>query len=332
MLEIARLPESQRVELFRITSVSAGLPLAVVEKDFWVCYTLDHLFLRSEFKDLVVFKGGTSLSKAFGLISRFSEDIDLILDWRAIGYGINEPWEDRSNTRQDRFKLEAAERTEEYLDKVLIPKLKSSLSNELGFEVQLRIAPEEETVIFEYPRVYSLGATLDVIRLEIGSLAAWTPTVKASIRSYAAEQNPKAFTVPATTVVTVTAERSFWEKITILHQEANRPKDKKMLPRYSRHYYDVYRMGNSPVKDSALHDIALLQKVVDFKMKFYRSLWACFEDARPGALKLLLPDYRIAELAADYQTMQEMLIGERPSFDEIMEFLGQLEDEINSLG
>ena len=206
------------------------------------------------------------MSKAFGLISRFSEDIDLILDWRALGYGLNEPWDHRSNTKQDKFKLEAAERTEEYLREVLVPTLKPSLSSELGFEAQIRVAPEEETAIFEYPRAYSLSAALDVIRLEIGPLAAWTPTVEASIRSYAAEQNPKAFTMPTTTVVTVTPERSFWEKITILHQEANRPEGKRMLPRYSRHYYDVYQMGNSPVKENALHDIALLQKVVDFKI------------------------------------------------------------------
>jgi hypothetical protein len=332
MLKIARLPENQRIELFRVTSVSAGIPLAVVEKDFWVCYTLDHLFQRSAFKEHVVLKGGTSLSKAFSLISRFSEDIDLILDWRALGYDLDEPWENRSNTKQDKFKLEAAERTEKYLNTEFAPALKSSLSNELDFDAQIRIASEEETVIFEYPRIYSLNATLDVIRLEIGSLAAWTPTVTANICSYAAEQNPGAFSAPTTTVVTVTPERSFWEKITILHQEANRPESKKMLRRYSRHYYDVYQMGNSPVRDNALRNTALLQKVVDFKTKFYRSPWAHFEDARPGTLKLTLPDYRVPELARDYQAMQEMLIGERPTLDEILEFLGKLQEEINSLG
>jgi hypothetical protein len=171
---------------------------------------------------------------------------------------------------------------------------------------------------------------LDVIRLEVGPLAAWTPTVKAAITPYVCEQRPQAFSQPTTTVTTVTPERSFWEKVTILHQEANRPKDKRMLPRYSRHYYDVYRLGNSPVKSRALSDTALLEKVTAFKMKFYRSPWARFEKARPGTLMLAPPEYRIPELVADYQAMQDMLIGDRPSLGEIITCLQQLQDEVNS--
>lgn len=78
-----------------------GLNDAIVEKDFWVCFTLDYLFHRCPWKDSITFKGGISLSKAFNLINRFSEDIDLILDWRVLGYEKHEPWEKRSNTKQD---------------------------------------------------------------------------------------------------------------------------------------------------------------------------------------------------------------------------------------
>ena len=101
MRNVARLPESDRRELFRNTADKMGLNDAIVEKDFWVCFTLDYLFHRCPWKDAITFKGGTSLSKAFNLISRFSEDIDLILDWRVLGYGKDEPWEKRSNTKQD---------------------------------------------------------------------------------------------------------------------------------------------------------------------------------------------------------------------------------------
>jgi hypothetical protein len=130
----------------------------------------------------------------------------------------------------------------------------------------------------------------------------------------------------------VTPERSFWEKVTILHQEANRPESKQqMLSRYSRHYYDVYRLSNSSIKAHAFADTALLQKVVDFKMKFYRSPWARLEDCMPGSLRLVPPDSRVPELAADYEAMQEMLIGERPSLNEMLEHPKKLQDEINSL-
>ena len=93
MIEIARLPADDRRELFHNTAAKTGLHDAIVEKDFWVCLTLDYLFHRSPWKKSVTFKGGTSLSKGYHLISRFSEDIDLILDWRVLGYEINEPWE-----------------------------------------------------------------------------------------------------------------------------------------------------------------------------------------------------------------------------------------------
>lgn len=115
MRNIARLSDNDRRELFRNTADKMGLNDAIVEKDFWVCFTLDYLFHRSPWKESITFKGGTSLSKAFHLISRFSEDIDLILDWRVLGYGKDEPWEKRSNTKQDAFNKEANARAEVFL-------------------------------------------------------------------------------------------------------------------------------------------------------------------------------------------------------------------------
>ena len=101
MRNIAKIKENDRKALFHNTAAKMGMTDAIIEKDFWVCYMLDYLFHRCAWKDNIAFKGGTSLSKAYGLIERFSEDIDLILDWRVLGYGINEPWEKRSNTKQD---------------------------------------------------------------------------------------------------------------------------------------------------------------------------------------------------------------------------------------
>ena len=107
--------------IFRNTADKMGLNDAIVEKDFWVCFTLDYLFHRCPWKDSITFKGGTSLSKAFNLISRFSEDIDLILDWHVLGYGKLEPWENRSNTKQDAFNKEANNRAEIFLAEQFCP-------------------------------------------------------------------------------------------------------------------------------------------------------------------------------------------------------------------
>ena len=128
MRNVARLPDSDRGELFRNTADKMGLNDAIVEKDFWVCFTLDHLFHRCPWKDAITFKGGTSLSKAFNLISRFSEDIDLILDWRVLGYGKDEPWEKRSNTKQDAFNKEANARAEVFLAEQFRPTVQAEFS------------------------------------------------------------------------------------------------------------------------------------------------------------------------------------------------------------
>lgn len=309
-----------------------GLHDAIVEKDFWVCYALDYLFHRSGWKDAITFKGGTSLSKAFHLISRFSEDIDLILDWRVLGYGKDEPWQARSNTKQDLFNKEANARAQVFLAQTFCPAVKAGLSQELGREANVYIdEKDQQTVIFAYPHLFTNAAALQVIRLEIGALAAWTPARAAQIEPYAARYYPAVFEQKSTNILTVAPERTFWEKATILHHEANRPQHLEMPRRYSRHYYDLYRMAMTPIKQAAFAHDDLLQKVVAFKMKFYPRRWANYEEAVSGTLKLLPPENRFPALLADYKAMQDMLYGDIPHFDTVMSAIGELEKEINAL-
>lgn len=274
----------------------------------------------------------TSLSKAFHLISRFSEDIDLILDWRVLGYGKDEPWEKRSNTKQDAFNKEANVRAEVFLSETFCPAVKAGLSQEIGCEANVYIdEKDKQTVIFAYPHLFTNTATLQVIRLEIGALAAWTPAKTALIEPYAAKYYPKIFEQKETAILTVAPERTFWEKATILHHEANRPEHLEMPQRYSRHYYDLYRMAATPVKEAAFSRLDLLKKVVDFKMKFYPRSWAKYPEAVPGTLKLLPPEYRFAALEADYNSMQDMLYGDVPTFETVIAAVQELEKEINTL-
>ena len=332
MIEIARLPADDRRELFHNTTAKTGLHDAIVEKDFWVSLTLDYLFHRSPWKKAVTFKGGTSLSKGYHLISRFSEDIDLILDWRVLGYDVNEPWEKRSNTKQDAFNKEANRKAEVFLAETFCPQVREGLSVELGLPANLYIDEEDkQTVIFAYPNLFTDASTLQVIRLEIGALAAWTPAELVDIVPYAAEQYPQLFKQKEVPVLTVAPERTFWEKATILHHEANRPEHLSMPQRYSRHYYDLYCMAKSPVKEKAFERLDLLQKVVDFKMKFYPRAWARYPEAVPATLKLLPPSYRLGALQEDYSAMRNMLYGEIPSFETMMDAVGELEKEIHAL-
>ena len=331
MINIAKIKEKDRKALFQNTSAKMGMTDAIIEKDFWVCFMLNYLFHISPFKDKIAFKGGTSLSKSYGLIERFSEDIDLILDWRVLGYEKDEPWIERSNTKQDIFNKEANKRTEDYLKDEFIPRISDDLHHLLEKEINCYIdETDPQTVIIEYSKNFNDVSILPIIRLEIGALAAWTPAELKPIKPYAAEQYPHLFKQPTTDILTVLPERTFWEKVTILHREANRPENKTFPARYSRHYYDLYCMANSFVKEKAFADVALLDKVVRFKEKFYRCPWAKYEDAKIGTMKLMPPERNLQVLKDDYEHMQNMIYGKKIPFDTILDGIESLEKEMNN--
>ena len=332
MYNIIKASDEEKQILFQNTAEKMKMHPAIIEKDFWVVTLLDYLFHICPWKHAFTFKGGTSLSKGYQLIKRFSEDIDLILDWRVLGYGENEPWEERSKSKQEQFNKEANQKAEIFLREQLLPVLQKELSEYFSIEANVYIDEDDaQTINFQYPQLYTNQSILQVVRLEIGALAAWTPAASVSIQSYVAECYGDIFQKKTTEILTVKPERTFWEKATILHHEANRPENSLMPSRYSRHYYDLYCMLNSGVKETALKNIDLLYKVVEFKQKFYPRNWAHYEDAKPGTLKLCVPEYRITELEKDYQQMKEMLYGNIPEFGTILNDIRILEKAINQI-
>ena len=332
MRNIAGLPREEREALFLNTANKIKMPPAIVEKDFWVCYMLDYLFHCFRWREHLVFKGGTSLSKAYHIIQRFSEDIDLILDWRLLGYGMDEPWEERSNTQQDKFSEDSLLRTMKFLSGDFMPALRTGIAGEVpdNFDVFLE-SDEDPTVDFAYPQLFTDSSILQVIRLEIGAMASWSPSKEAKITSFVAEQYPQIFEYPSTMVRTAIAERTFWEKATILHREANRHSG-SLPARYSRHYYDLYCMAGHQVRDNALRNIPLLQDVVRFKKKFYRCPWAKYEEAITGTMKLIPQKQYFAALEEDYAKMRQMIYGPVPDFHVVIAELTKLERDINGRG
>lgn len=222
-------------------------------------------------------------------------------------------------------------KTKFYINQILFPVIKRDVSQLIGVKADFYIDIGGQTICFNYPKIFDNKAILQVIRLEIGALAAWTPSKEKMIEPYIAEFYPNVFELPKTTVLTVSAERTFWEKVTILHQEANRPEKKIMPVRYSRHYYDIYCIANSEIKDIAYHNIALLEQVVNFKIRFYPRTWSKDEEIKIGTIRLCPPDYRIKELKKDYFNMSEMIYGEKPDFESLIECIRVVEKEINSL-
>jgi len=135
--------------------------------------------------------------------------------------------------------------------------------------------------------------------------------------------------VPNGEVKVLSAERTFWEKATILHAEFHRPPEKATPDRFSRHYCDFHEMIRKGVATSAAEKLDLLARVAQHKSLFFRSSWARYDEAARGTLRLAPPEHRLKALREDYARMQQMFFGEAPGFDQIVELLKQWESEFN---
>lgn len=331
MNNLIKLKASELSALFSQTAVRMGVTRQIVEKDFWVCWLLKKLF-ESELSDDVIFKGGTSLSKVYGVIERFSEDIDLILNWE--GNSAGDPMAERSKRGQETFNTALLEWGNATIRDRIFPVV-AEICGEVC-QPSLEVAKTGDYIIaVTYPHVERQDEYLrPEIRLEIGALAAWEPYRTAEIRPYAAECYPGLFTDSAACVKVTTAERTFWEKATILHVEAGRPESNSFRQRYARHYYDMVMLARrAELKASALADLPLLERVVEFKRRFYGgSKWMGYDKAKPGSFRLLPPAHFLKALEDDYHAMKDMIYGEYPDLSTILAELATLEGEINSLG
>ncbi|MFQ7233998.1 MAG: nucleotidyl transferase AbiEii/AbiGii toxin family protein [Enterococcus hulanensis] len=326
------LKQSDRLAAIQLVSAELKISPVIIEKDLWVTYILNELFHFGKYKDSFVFKGGTSLSKAYGIIQRFSEDIDLVLDWRKLGYADNTPWEDRSNRQQGLFNNEANEKAAKWINDTLKPDLEKIVSEDISdFEFSIK-ENDPQTLMFRYPSIIASDLTgiEKSILLEIGPLAATIPKKDLNIISYVEEQYPQFFEDESNIIPVVTAERTFWEKATILHAEAHRI-NSNVPARYSRHYYDLYQLSKTPIKDLAIKNVDLLTQVVKFKKKFYPSNRAEYDLATPATILLNPPKGQLDRLYKDYEAMQDMIFGERVSFDDILKGIEALEKEIHRI-
>lgn len=335
---IAKLSQKERTELFDETaSRRENMSSLIIEKDFWVCWTLDKIFSK-EFSTNFIFKGGTTLSKVFNVINRFSEDIDLSILRDDLGFGGEKDVSADLSGKQIKKRLDEIQlKCIEYVNDSFLPILKKIFATVLGDDGKWDLGIDEndpQTVLFAYPRNMA-QATQDyvkpVVRLELGARSDHWPASEYKIKSYAAEEFPKYFTNPSCKIKTLEVERTFWEKATILHAQFHRPKDSAIPDRFCRHYYDLALLIKAGIDDKALNDISLLDAVCEHKKLFYKSAWANYKTAIPGTLKLVPPEYRFSALKHDYRLMQQMIFSDAPSFEEIMEYLQQCENKLNSL-
>lgn len=335
----ANLPPAERAEAFTETAARMGLAAAViVEKDFWVAWSLNQLFALKN-TPRMIFKGGTSLSKAYGVIDRFSEDIDISLDRKALGFtGERDPGaEDLSNTQRRKLLEELKEAASNYVAGELREALQAKIAAALG-ESGWSLAIDDadpQTLLFAYPRALNesayagLAYVPPLLRIEMGARADHWPAAEREIRSYVADEFPDLFSEAKIAVTTLGVERTFWEKATILHAAYHAAADKALAARVSRHYFDVALLAESEFGASAIADKALLDAVALHKSRFYPSAAARYDEARRGTLRLVPHADLEKLLRADYEKMAEMIFREPPSFDEILATLRKIEASIN---
>ncbi|MFO1058534.1 MAG: nucleotidyl transferase AbiEii/AbiGii toxin family protein [Dongiaceae bacterium] len=344
MDKVARLPVEDRAALFGETGAGRGVADTIIEKDFWVCWTLKRLFgLPKGTVASLVFKGGTSLSKAFSAIRRFSEDIDLSFDRAELGYtGDRDPGKEGISKKQAaRLIDDLVGDVERHIAEKLLPALRAAIVEQLGEpengQWSLEIdADDAQTINFHYPTALpaaeyeGMAYITPRVKLELGARGDPWPTEEKVIRPYAADDYPDFFEDPETKVTVLSARRTFWEKATALHAEAHRPAESPAPQYFSRHYYDLAMLLDIEEGQAAAANFELLAQVVKHKATFFRSSWASYDTARPGTLRLMPSEARIKDLRADYRAMAPMMFDVAPPpFDDILAKIAALQETIN---
>jgi hypothetical protein len=331
--------EQDRRLAFNNAAVGMRLTPVIVEKDFWVSWLLGLLFSQPEWAGQLVFKGGTSLSKVFGVIDRFSEDIDLSLQPAFVGVDVA-----AFDALQSRIKRDAAMNEMQALcaEKVLqlvMPTLEAVISQALGAAPHgawLRFVLDAEAkspvVFFAYPTTQTTGFEYvrPEVKLEFGTLTDQQPTGVHAVRPLMAQSYEVLFADWQCEVQALALERTFWEKATILHAEFHRPESTVMPVRYARHYFDMVKLLQHPQAQQMLANVAQCQRVVNWKSKVFARAWARYDLAAPGTFRLVPPPSRHAALAQDYTRMQPMFMSQPPSFADLLTQLASAESQLNN--
>lgn len=339
MNRIATADPALRASAFAEAGIRQKMAAAIVEKDFWVCWMLGLLFEDPEWSQGLVFKGGTSLSKVFKAIERFSEDIDLSLCPAVLGIKAGDVEQADSRRKRDGLMVDLEARCTDWMRQQVLPKLEETVTSILGprgggrqwLEQATDESSHSPVLSFHYPCEHDSGLPYvrRVVKLEFGSLTDQQPTGVHPVRPWVADSLKGEMREMSCRVVALEIKRTFWEKATILHAEAHRDPQSALPSRYSRHYSDMASLFQSGFAERALEETVIRQRVVEWKDRFFARSWARYDLATPGTFRLVPPGERIAELERDYREMREMFIGEPLPFATILDILRELEERIN---
>ncbi len=338
--------ESERRDLFLSVATRIGTTIQNIEKDFWVCWTLDVLFHRLKpGGPRLLFKGGTSLSKGYNLISRFSEDIDITVFRDDLGESmpIEELEQLSNNKRRDR--LQAIKTAcQNYIDGTLRIKLskiaKQTMESAKQDPAKLSIVldpddPDKQSILINYPSVVATDGYLSPsVKIESGAKSALDPNEELKIAPYLSSDILGGDALAVTGVTTIKPQRTFMDKILILHGLVHYFEAKGTLRgngRMSRHYYDVHQLMNAKVGKPICSDTELVVSCVRHAQMFFNRNNTGLELAKRGNFRLSPLPGMIDLLRKDYEAMQTMIFGDVPKFETILESVAHAQEQLNSI-
>lgn len=325
-----QLSEFSRQTIFEETAMELGIPAMAVEKDWWVVRTLELVFSSSIAK-ATVFKGGTSLSKAWGLIDRFSEDIDLALDRRFLG--VDKPDEEMGTAQVAKLRRKSVRFIQEHF----VPEL-FSLFREMGLDVNLQVPLPNPTdpIVIEviYPSItQAISYLVPKVLVEIGSRSMLEPFEYKEFRSFVGEKYSSfPFADGLICLPCVDPQRTFLEKIFLLHEEFQLPDSQMKIHRKSRHMYDLEKLMDSTFGKNALENQVLYSRIVSHRERF--TPWSGLNYAKhaPHDIQLIPPKALLSEWKKDYLAMQRsMFKSPSLSFEKLLERLEILNQRIHEI-
>lgn len=327
--EVITASDAERRDLFLATAARLGTAVQNVEKDFWVCWTLDALFSGlPPGGPRLLFKGGTSLSKAFGLINRFSEDIDITVFRDDLGQATDVAELDALSGKKRRARLDAIRSAcQAYIGgplKEQFAGLAASVITDAGF--RLEIDPDDkdgQTLLFWYPAVTANPGDYirSAVKIESGAKSARDPHVAATLTPYVAQDLPDQ-DLSVANVTTVKPERTFWDKVMILHGlrqwHDRRGELRHGGQRVSRHYYDVHQLMQAELAHEWQANHALAIDCARHARLFFGSADLGLDTAAHGTFTLTPSAAMRDALARDYEAMAGMVFGEVPALDMVL--------------
>jgi Nucleotidyl transferase AbiEii toxin, Type IV TA system len=323
------LTSTEKREIFNEVAAEWNLPAAAIEKDWWVTRTMEVLF-QTEIGPHTIFKGGTSLSKAWNLIDRFSEDIDLALDRNFLGFT-----KEMTNSQVTKLRKHSFHYISNDFFSILEKAYKTAGFRSVKLNLTEVKSNDEDPVKIEvhYPSVTTRSDYLPPrVLIEIGSRSLKEPFTERKFCSIVGEHfKGRPFADHELTIATVNPERTFLEKIFLLHEEFQQPREKARVDRLSRHLYDIEKMMDTPYAKKALSDKNLYNQIIEHRQTLTRIRGIDYANHSRDKVNPLPPDELRSAWKKDYEQMQQnMIYRESLTFEKLMTRIEDLVAKLRS--